>query len=425
MSLQTSAGPTGSIDGVATLVAAARADGPTLWLDAGDLTGGPLWSLTGRRSWKMFTDLDIDAMAVGNHELDEGVRALGAGRTALPFPLLCADVVELGLPDATLLETSGGTIGVIGLTNPHLDRLAPAPRPADPGDPVRHAARRLRNAGAQWVISLQHDGVDWWPVRGGIGVSAERWVRSTASWRSSVDAVLGGHTLGAWYDDRGDTVFGHAHPFATSALVVDFLDGAVLIRGLVKIPHDVAPSSLRYQAAEVLRSSRTQLVGENPHLLTTSPRGPRDRYLPRVVAEAIRSDAGAEAAFLLSSSFFTQAPLDGASASLAAGPVSRLDLHRLFPFPGDDIVVIELEAGEAESLVATHDYLAAPAERAGDAEWWNWNRVPAGLSTTKEHPRTVAVTQYSLPLVERWLQRRPAAHRVGGARAALERWFAR
>ena len=423
--LRTTTGRSGTVDGVAALVAGERASGPTLWLDSGDLIGGPLWSLTGQRDWSLFADLGIDAMALGNHELDEGIERMLEGQAKLEFPLLCANA-DTGLPAICLIEKGPATIGVIGLTSPYVDRLSPFRGAMHQATSrVLAAAHQLRAQGAQWVIVLQHDGVDWWPSPGGIGVSPQRWADSTHQWQDSVTAVLGGHTLGAWHGYVGQTMYGHAHPFASTALVVDLTPEGANTRGLVKIPANIEPSRSRTAAAELILTAEQDIVGGNLESLTTAHGSPPNHYLPDIVAKAIRQAAGAESAFLPSNGFFTQAPIDGAVAALPSGPVSRLDLHRLFPFPDDEILIAEIAAHEFDHITKTHNRLTDPAHRAGDHQWWNWHRTRAGLSTSKEHPSTVAITQFSLPIIEGWVGRRlDIVHGTKG-REALEAWFAR
>jgi 2',3'-cyclic-nucleotide 2'-phosphodiesterase (5'-nucleotidase family) len=69
---------------------------PTLWLDAGDLTFGPVTPLLGRRPWDEIAALPIAAVAAGNHDFDDGVDALLDAARSLPFPVLCANV-DVGL----------------------------------------------------------------------------------------------------------------------------------------------------------------------------------------------------------------------------------------------------------------------------------------------------------------------------------------
>ena len=128
----TSFGPAGTCAGVAGMLAAEQARQPTIWLDAGDLTVGPVPLLLGRRPWPEMAGLPLSAAAAGNHEFDDGVPALRAAARLLPYPLLCADV-DAGLPPATLLETRAGPVGVLGLTHPAADGSPRRRRPLRAG----------------------------------------------------------------------------------------------------------------------------------------------------------------------------------------------------------------------------------------------------------------------------------------------------
>jgi 2',3'-cyclic-nucleotide 2'-phosphodiesterase/3'-nucleotidase len=119
----------------ATLIAAVRRETPnTLVVDCGDtIQGSPLASVyqAARRAVEPGTPepmmlamnrVGYDAMAVGNHEFNFGLEALGAARAAARFPWLSANTVTDGSMPAFasyLLKTVGGVkVAVIGLTTP-------------------------------------------------------------------------------------------------------------------------------------------------------------------------------------------------------------------------------------------------------------------------------------------------------------------
>src|SRR5215813_14253454 len=125
------------LEKVATLIAAARADGtPTLLLDAGDaLFGSPLvrtWREGPRRDPEpvvaAMNALGYDALAVGNHEFDFGRGALDSTIAQAKFAFLAANVVDArtGQPafQASIVkELAGVRIGVLGLTTPAIPML--------------------------------------------------------------------------------------------------------------------------------------------------------------------------------------------------------------------------------------------------------------------------------------------------------------
>jgi len=418
-------GESGTCAGVVELLERERERQPTVWVDAGDLTVGPAAPLLGRRPWEDIAELPIDAAAAGNHEFDDGVPALLDAARVLPFPLLCANV-DVGLPGAAMVDTPAGGMGVIGLTHPYVDRLTEAPPPAgDWAERVEPLARDLRGQGARWVVAVLHDGVDWWPNLEPGGpptlARAERLADVARPWAGAVDLIVGGHVPDGWLGELAGTPAGHAHVFADSVLVVDLPDGnraRAVVRGWFRVP------PLRPQRAtpaiEALDAAAANVVAESRH--TWVSRTGAERYLPELIAAALREAAGTDAGMVLAAQHLTQGSLDGVTAILRAGPVTELDLMWLLGRVDDRPAVVELRPGELAAAVARHDAIADPAARDADLVWWNWSRMPAGVSAGNGEPETVAVMPWVVPrlaeLLGRDLVSEPA---TGGARAALLR----
>jgi hypothetical protein len=125
---------------------------------------------------------------------------------------------------------------------------------------------------------------------------------------------------------------------------------------------------------------------------------------------------------VLAAQHLAQGPLDGVTAALRAGPVSELGLMWLFALADDRPAVVELRPGELAAAVARHDATANPEARHADRVWWNWSRMPAGVSAGTDEPETAAVLPWVVPrlaeLLGRDLVSEPA---TGGTRAALLR----
>ena len=60
--------------------------------------------------------------------------------------------------------------------------------------------------------------------------------------------------------------------------------------------------------------------------------------------------------------------------------MTELDLLWLFGVVDDRPAVVELRPGELAAAVARHDAIADPRARDADRVWWNWARMPAGVS---------------------------------------------
>jgi 2',3'-cyclic-nucleotide 2'-phosphodiesterase/3'-nucleotidase len=120
---------------VATLVKQARKDDPDLLLlDSGDtIQGTPLEYLHNKRNntpidpmMLTMNALKYDAMAVGNHEYNFGLKVLEKARSEAKFPWLSANTYETGAKKTAsthyqpyiVKEIQGVKIGILGLTTP-------------------------------------------------------------------------------------------------------------------------------------------------------------------------------------------------------------------------------------------------------------------------------------------------------------------
>lgn len=150
-----------------------RTGQPTVVLSGGDMlnAGTPAWSDRYRCvEWSWFNGL-VDAMALGNHDLDYGWEALSACRASLSYPVLSANLVgappgarpgpDGGEAEAQPLlntaskpylvkEVAGVRLGLFALAGPDFpalvkpSRLPPGARFADPLATARVIVQRLR-----------------------------------------------------------------------------------------------------------------------------------------------------------------------------------------------------------------------------------------------------------------------------------------
>jgi 2',3'-cyclic-nucleotide 2'-phosphodiesterase (5'-nucleotidase family) len=380
-------GESGTCAGLVALLERERARVPVVWLDLGDLVvGSPAYPLLGERPWPEVAGLPIDVSVPGNHEFDDGLDALLRVVPTLGFPLVCANL-DIGLPARMLLDTAGGPIGVIGLTHPHCDRFSDAP-PLAPDWPARVAglARELRADGARHVVALLHDGVEWWPDSGGVGTRTARLETVVRPWAAEVDLILGGHNFAAWTGELAGTPAGEPHLFANSVVVVDLAERAV-VRGVFRVP-PVRPAHTT-PAVAAIDAAATRVVGELPERWET--RTGAARYLPHLLAAAFRAATTADAGFVLPSFHGIQAPVDGAIAALGPGPVTELDVLRLFAARDYELATVAVRPGELRDAAKRHWELADPRNAAADALWWNWCRMPAGISGDTSTATRVAV----------------------------------
>ncbi len=163
-----------------------------LFLNAGDNFQGTLFYNTykGAVEAEFLNLMKTDAMAVGNHEFDDGEAGLATFLDAAKFPVLSANVVashssKLGdrVKPHVVLEAGGKKIGIIGAVANDTDDLS------SPGDHVliaedvaaiTSAAEALKAEGIDKIIALTHVG----------------YPRDLAAIAKipGVDVVVGGHT---------------------------------------------------------------------------------------------------------------------------------------------------------------------------------------------------------------------------------------
>jgi 2',3'-cyclic-nucleotide 2'-phosphodiesterase (5'-nucleotidase family) len=401
--MRASYGETGTVAGIAGLLERESERQPTLWVDVGDLTVGPAMVLLEERPWSEMAELPIACTAAGNHDFDDGVAALRQGADRLAYPVLCANV-DVGLPPTALLDTPAGPLGAIGLAHPDGHRFTAAPPvAADWPQRVVALAHDLRRDGARWVVALLHDGVTWWPSGDTIATRPDRLSYLVRPWAASVDLIIGGHNFGAWTGTLAGTPAGEANVFAASVLVVDLPEPPArpVVRGVARAPAKRPPAVTSAVAA--YDAAAATIVGTSSERWITRTGAPR--YLPELIARAFQASSGADAAFVPPAHHGAQAPLDGIMSQLPSGPVTELDVIRLFPADDYGPVIVELAGGELDRVVVHHAAISDPRNRAGDAPWWNWCRMPAGVHTAVPDPRSVAMVAGNIGLVGDWLGR--------------------
>jgi 2',3'-cyclic-nucleotide 2'-phosphodiesterase/3'-nucleotidase len=117
---------------VATLIKRIRKEQPNVMLiDSGDtIQGSPLESFHGRKNNRpvdpmmlVMSSLNYDAMTVGNHEYNFGLKVLEKARSEAKFPWLSANTYDTATQKPhykpyIVKEVAGVKIGVLGLTTP-------------------------------------------------------------------------------------------------------------------------------------------------------------------------------------------------------------------------------------------------------------------------------------------------------------------
>lgn len=315
-------------------------------LDAGDQFQGSLFynQYKGAVSAEMMNAIGFEAMAVGNHEFDDGPPELLKFVEAVKFPMVMAnadlsreELLKGRIAKSVVIEKDGQKIGIIGLTpvdNPELASPGPNITFTRPLDAAQAEADALTAAGVTKIILLSHSGYD---------VDQE-----LAAGLRDVDVIVGGHshTLLSSTDEKAagpyptvtngvPIVTSYAYGKYLGELNVTFDDaGKVVSAAGAPILLDAtvvedAPAKARLaELAKPLEELRARVVGE-----TAEPiEGNRDICRTRectmgnLVAEAQLArvrDQGITLSLVNSG---------GLRASIDAGPVTMGEVLTVLPF---------------------------------------------------------------------------------------------
>ncbi len=339
---------------------AAEADGrAVLLLDAGDQFQGSLFYTAhhGMAELAVMHALGTDAMAVGNHEFDNGPETLARFAAAARFPVLSANIDASGDPDLAgrlrpyaLLDRGGLSIAVVGLTTedtrtssspgPHVRFLPPEAALAD-------AAARAREEGAQLVVALSHLGV----------------LRDRALAVPGVAVIVGGHSHTLLSNTEPGALGPHPVLSPSGALVVQAgaygrylgrldldlgADGGVLAWGGecrhvgLDLPEDPEVAAIVAEYAAPLEGVRRRVVATLPAELDVAACRFGECALGNLVADAMLAAAhGADAAI---------ANAGGLRTGLHAGTVTYADVLGALPF-GNLLATLRLTGADLREAV--------------------------------------------------------------------------
>ena len=344
----TSYGSLPGAEGLRRTVDRLREEGPTIRADAGDFAApGALATLSdGVAGFAAAADLGIDVACAGNHEFEWGDEHLRLHAPKTGFPILCANAPASGLPPTAMVETGSGAVGFVGLACPDPEAYVSAPPLEDDlASVVTEHVRALRASGAEWVLALFHDGVDWRFGRRSYEADSRRFVARCRPWADEVDAIFASHTLGRWIGQVKGTPVIQPWPFGTELGVVE------LARGEDPRAYGITPEAdgrWTGKGSEFLDEASSRVLGTLGEPLFSRSGGPSP--LADLFARALREAVGADAAAV--DMVGTQAPMDGVLSYLPAGPVTEADVLRLYPWT-DATVAGELGVEELGAIVST------------------------------------------------------------------------
>ncbi|AOZ69895.1 multifunctional 2',3'-cyclic-nucleotide 2'-phosphodiesterase/5'-nucleotidase/3'-nucleotidase [Rhodobacter xanthinilyticus] len=318
--------------------------GHVIVLDAGDQFQGSLFYTTykGADTAEFMTDIGYDAMAVGNHEFDDGPAALAAFIEKVKFPVISGNLdlsnsAELKgkVAKHAVLEVGGEKIGVISaLATDTVETSSPGPNVIfqAEADSLAAEAAALEAEGVTKIIALTHTG----------------FVKDKAlAAVPGVDAVVGGHshTLFSNTEEGAEAyptmvgavpvVSAYAYSKYLGHLVLTFDDAGVLKEAKgdtilldASVTPDAAVAARVAELAKPLQEMREKVVAEAAAEIDGARENCRlkECAMGNLIAEAMLDrvkDQGVTIAIQNGG---------GVRASIDAGPVTMGEVLTVLPF---------------------------------------------------------------------------------------------
>lgn len=342
-----------------------------LLLDAGDQFQGTLFytKYQGKEAEYFMNLLGYHAMAVGNHEFDDGPEVLGRFAKRIGFPLLSANLdvtEEPALKDVikpyTIINIQGERIGIVGLTTEETPQIS-SPGPHVKFLPIEEAVQasvnELNKQGVKKIFAVSHSGLDR--------------DLEVASRVDGISVIVSGHT-NTFLSNVDRTAEGpypvvvHS-PNGSPVLVVSaYAYGKYL--GFLEIEFDGKGHLARWKGEPILLDKK---VNEDPEIATkvAELRKPLEEMQREIVAhisqtldgslrkcrheECSLGNAIADGIFMAAKPYGAVATLVNSGTirtSLNKGSVSRWNIKDALPF-GNQIALIDL-SGEALWEVLEH-----------------------------------------------------------------------
>ncbi|MBN2172007.1 MAG: bifunctional metallophosphatase/5'-nucleotidase [Candidatus Krumholzibacteriota bacterium] len=344
----------GGVARIATRIEALRAEHGErlLYLDAGDLfVGTPFYHFyRGSLGMAVLTAMGCDAMALGNHELDDGPVSFLRAAVGRPFAVLCANLDWADgtplLPADARLSAGGLDIAVVGLVTDELPELVPCVARGElvvaaPATALRRWLAADRPA-ADLTIALSHCG---------LGQD-----RETAAAVGAPPLFIGGHSHS--FVEAGERV---------GAVTICQAGASGYVLGVIECfrlpdggwdfaprlepvtadwPEDPVVASLVAEAGRLVDREMEIALADLPEAFPALDKDSRPDPLGILVADLMRRRGGADLGLQ---------NIGGYRGHLPAGTVTRGRLFELLPF---DNLLLRLDLRGAD-LQALFDHLAA------------------------------------------------------------------
>ncbi len=350
----------------------------SLLLDAGDRFTGTLFHkyYEGVDNIKIMNALGYDAMALGNHEFDNGLEVLERFVSGVNFPVLSANVdfgrletLAAKIPASTTLEVGGEKIGIIGLVTAETPEITINFTDKDAitwSDDYAAAVNRevaiLKSDGINKIILVTH-----------IGLGMDKAVAARVT---DVDVIVGGHShtvVSSIFKEGGDTKYplsvegadgkpvyivqaGDRDRFVGKLDLRFDKDGNVIrARGdLVRLTRYIEPDpeiqALVGELAEPINELKNTAVADSTGTVVTSNqlmsnkscRG-QECLIGNLIADAIRAETGADIAMQNGG---------GIRADIDEGDVTVGEVLTVLPF-GNTIATLTLSGADVLASLET------------------------------------------------------------------------
>jgi len=347
--------------------AAARFDGPTFVISAGDdMQGTAISNLSwGRATIAAHNASGYQAAALGNHEFDWGLDTLRARVAESDFPWLGANVYVAGtrrqpewVRSWTMLERDGVRVAVVGAALASTPRIVMAGRtdglefgPEAPA--IDRSTREARAAGADFVVVSVHSGASCEqpgagapPEQESSGCTGEV-LEVAEQLTEPVDLIVGGHTHQRVLTTAAGipVVESASYSLAYSVTDLEQRDGrGTATYRAVHTPYadEVTPDTA---VARVVAEwdANVRPISERVVVTFSAPmeRSDGEYALGNLMADAFRVRTGSQVALVNNGSIRRAMP---------AGPITYGMLYELLPFQNEGVSVAVTGAQLREAL---------------------------------------------------------------------------
>jgi 2',3'-cyclic-nucleotide 2'-phosphodiesterase (5'-nucleotidase family) len=347
----------GGVAYLAAQVQQLRREKPSLLLAAGDMIRGDTWAnlFQGFSVIELMNAMQFDAMVVGNHEFDYGLKVLKEIIAKAQFPLLGANVEGLpALKPYVIKNLNGVKIAIIGLVTPETPELT---NPKDveglkflsPETTARKYIQELKDK-AQVIMVLSH-----------LGYPGDR---ALAEKVAGIDVIVGGHTHTRLEEPArvNNTIIVQAweHGKVLGVLDLTWKDGRIsLAQGRLEEIHpkpgrdEPAVSKIVVKYQQKMDGVLQQVVGETEVDLDADHARSRETNFGDLVTDIMRQKAGAEVALINGGTL---------RRSIPRGPIRKKDLYAALPF---DNYVVALKLTGQQIKDALEHGVSAVEQKAG------------------------------------------------------------